>query len=383
MNMNIPCLPDHELEQRLSARLMDVFIRAGLVLVMTMLCYKIFSPFLALMIWALILAVTMYPVHRRLARLLGGKQGLAATLMVLVGVLLIVVPTALLISSSSDSIRDLINSVNNNTLRIPAPSPGVANWPVVGKKVHAFWSLAYSDLPVVVQGLQPKIGELAKQALRVVAGTGGSILKFMFSFIIAGVIMAFGESGTRAAQAIIERIVGITLGKGFTDLATATIRTVAAGVIGIACIQALLTGIVLFVAGIPWPGLLSLVVLVLGIAQIPALLVTLPVIIYIWYSGDYGTTAAISYTVLLLVSGTVDNVLKPLMLGRGVDAPMPVILLGALGGMATTGILGMFIGATLLALGYQIFMWWVANNPESQSVKRDPQTAAGVTAENS
>ena len=88
------------------------------------------------------------------------------------------------------------------------------------------------------------------------------------------------------------------------------------------------------------------------------------------------TTAAIIYTVMLLVSGTVDNVLKPLLLGRGVDAPMPVILLGALGGMATTGILGMFIGATLLALGYQVFMLWVANNPESQAVESDPQTSA-------
>ena len=374
--MNIPCLPDHDLEQRLSARLLDVFIRAGLVLALTMLCYKIFSPFLALMVWALILAVTMYPVHSRIAKMLGGKQGLAATMLVLTGIVLIVVPTALLITSSSDSINKLINSVNNNTLKIPAPSPNVADWPIVGKKVHAFWSLAYSDLPEVVESMQPKIGDLAKHALRIVAGTGSNIMKFMFSFIIAGVIMAFGESGKRASQAIFERVVGITRGKAFTDLATATIRTVAAGVIGIACIQALLIGIGLYIAGIPWPGVLSLVVLVLGIAQIPALLVTLPVIIYIWYSGDYSTTAAIIYTVLLFVSGTADNVLKPLMLGRGVDAPMPVILLGALGGMATTGILGMFIGATLLALAYQIFMGWVANNPDSQPVESVPQTTA-------
>jgi predicted PurR-regulated permease PerM len=325
------------------------------------------------MVWALILAVTMYPIHRRLAKMLGGKQGLAATLLVLIFLALIAVPTALLITSSSDSIHNLINSVNNNTLQIPAPSPNVADWPIVGKKVHAFWSLAYSDLPAVVQSMQPKIGDLAKDALKIVAGTGGSIMKFMFSFIIAGVIMAFGESGNRAAQSIFERIVGNTRGKGFTDLATATIRTVAAGVIGIACIQALLIGIGLIIAGIPWPGLLSLVVLVLGVAQIPALLVTLPVIIYIWYSGDYSTTAAISYSVLLFVSGMADNVLKPLMLGRGVDAPMPVILLGALGGMATTGILGMFIGATLLALGYQIFMGWVDSNPESQPVESGRQ----------
>jgi predicted PurR-regulated permease PerM len=374
--MNFPCSPDRELEQRLSARLLDVFIRAGLVLVMTMLCYKIFSPFLALMIWALILAVTMYPVHRRLAKILGGKQGLASILLVLIGMVLIVVPTALLFSSSSDSIQTLINSVKNNTLQIPAPSPSVTDWPIIGKKIHAFWSMAYSDMPAVVKSMQPKIGELAKQALVIVAGTGGNILKFMFSFIIAGIIMAFGESGSRASQAIFERIIGISRGKVFTDLAVATIRTVAAGVIGIACIQALLIGIGLIIAGIPWPGLLSLVVLVLGVAQIPALLVTLPVIVYIWYSGDYSTTAAICYTVLLFVSGMADNVLKPLMLGRGVDAPMPVILLGALGGMATTGILGMFIGATLLALAYQIFMGWVANNPESLPEDSGPQTAA-------
>ena len=106
------------------------------------------------------------------------------------------------------------------------------------------------------------------------------------------------------------------------------------------------------------------VCLVLGIAQVPALIVTLPAMAYIWMSGAYGHGEAIAYTILLFLSGMVDNVLKPLLLGRGVEAPMPVILLGALGGMATAGILGMFLGATLLALGHQIFMRWVATNPD-------------------
>src|SRR5262249_15397526 len=119
------------------------------------------------------------------------------------------------------------------------------------------------------------------------------------------------------------------------------------------------------VAGIPWAGVLAMITLVLSIAQVPALIVILPAIVYIWSSGGYRTGPAIVYTVLLLLSGMADNVLKPLMLGRGVDAPMPVILLGALGGLATAGILGMFVGATLLALGYQIFMTWVATNPDS------------------
>ena len=115
----------------------------------------------------------------------------------------------------------------------------------------------------------------------------------------------------------------------------------------------------------PWAGVLAVITLVLSVAQVPALIVILPVIAYIWSSGNYGTGAAIAYTIILLLSGMADNVLKPLMLGRGVDAPMPVVLLGALGGMATGGILGMFVGATLLALGYQIFMGWVATNPDS------------------
>ena len=363
---HIPCTPDHELEKRLSARLLDVLIRAGLVLAMAMLCYKIFSPFLALMLWALILAVTMYPIHQRIANRIGDKQGLAATLLVLVSMVLIVAPTTVLVSSLGDSIQDLISNVKNNTLQIPSPTPSIADWPIVGKKVYAFWSQAHADLPAVAQSMQPKIGELATHGLGIVAGLGGRMLQFLLSFIIAGIIMAYGQSGIRAALAIFERIVGTARGKGFASLSTATIRTVAAGVIGIACIQALLIGLALIIAGIPWAGVLSLVVLVLGIAQLPALLVTLPAIGYIWISGGYNTVAAVSYTVLLIISGLADNVLKPLRLGRGVDAPMPVIRLGALGGMATTGILGMFVGATLLALGYQIFMWWVANNPDSR-----------------
>ena len=363
--MNIPSQLDQALEQRLASSLMDVLIRAGLILAMVMLCYQIFSPFLTLMVWALILAVTIYPLHQALASKIGGKQGLAATLLVVVGVVLIVAPTAMLMSSLGDSVHQLVNDVQNNSLKIPAPRPGVEAWPVVGKQIHDVWSKAHADLPALVQSLQPKIGELAKTALGFVASIGSGLLQFMASFIIAGFIMAFGQSGSRASRAIFERIVGNARGSEFASLSTATIRAVALGVIGVALIQAIIVGMALLVAGVPWAGVLAGIVLVLGIAQVPALIVTLPAIGYIWSSGDYSTAAAIAYTVVLFLSGMADNVLKPLMLGRGVDAPMPVILLGALGGMAAAGILGMFVGATLLTLGYQIFMGWVAANPNA------------------
>jgi predicted PurR-regulated permease PerM len=375
--MNIPSQPDQELAQRLAAPLLDVLIRAGLILAMAVLCYQVFSPFLHLMVWALILAVTLYPLHQFLASKIGGKQGLAATLLVVVGVVLIVAPTAMLMSSLGDAVRQLVNDVQTNSLQIPAPRPGVEAWPVVGKKLYDVWSKAHADLPALVQSLQPKIGELAKTALGLVASIGSGVLQFMASFIIAGIIMAFGQSGSRGSRAIFERLVGNARGSELASLSTATIRAVAQGVIGVALIQAIIVGLALLVAGVPWAGVLAVIVLVLGIAQVPALIATLPAIVYIWSSGDYSTAAAIAYTVMLVLSGMADNVLKPLMLGRGVDAPMPVVLLGALGGMATAGILGMFVGATLLTLGFQIFMDWVAANPNAgqAQAESDAQSA--------
>jgi len=362
--MNQRSEPDQQPEDRAPPRLLDVLIRAGLILALALLCYRIFAPFLVLMVWALILAVTLYPLHQAVARRIGERQGLAATLITILGVVLIVAPTAMLLSSIGDSVQQLIRDVQHDTLQVPPPRPNVAAWPVVGNKVYAFWEKAHADLPGLMQSLQPKIGDLAKAALAMVASIGRAILQFIAALIIAGIIMAFGQAGDRSSRAIFARLVGSERGAEFSHLAVATIRAVAQGVIGVAFIQAIIVGLCLLIAGVPWAGVLAGIVLLLGIAQVPAALVTLPVIAYIWASGDYGTVGAIAYTILLFVSGLADNVLKPLMLGRGVDAPMPVILLGALGGMADSGILGMFVGATLLALGYQIFMGWVAAIPE-------------------
>ena len=191
--------------------------------------------------------------------------------------------------------------------------------------------------------------------------------------------MAFGEEGTLRSVAIFNRIVGPARGAGFVALSTSTIRAVAQGVVGVAFIQGLLVGLILLAAGVPWAGLIAAIVVVVAIAQIPVLIITVPAIGYIWASGDYATGAAVLFTVLLAIAGLIDNVSKPLMLGRGVEAPMPVILLGALGGMASAGILGMFEGAVLLALGYQIFMHGVDTNPDAVTAAPAPAPAAGDT----
>lgn len=370
--------PDAEVEEQIISRGLEVLIKASFLLAMAVLCYEVFAPFLPLMLWAVILAVTLYPLQQLIARRLRGRQGLAATLVVVVGGVLLIVPTAMLMSSLGESVHHLINAVQTDTLRVPPPPDSIAAWPLVGDKIHGFWALAHADLPALVKSLQPQVGNLAKSALSFVAGIGGGLLQFLAAFIVAGIIMAFGRGGDRSCRAIFVRIAGEARGVEFVKLATATIRAVAQGVIGIALIQSIVIGLCLLLAGVPWAGALSLIVLVMGVAQLPALLVTLPAIAYLWMSGHYGNAEAAIYTVVLVVAGMIDNVLKPLLLGRGVEAPMPIVLIGALGGMATGGILGMFIGATLLALGYQIFMGWVAESPaaamiKSEAVREDPR----------
>ena len=369
---------DSELEQRASSSLLDVLIRASLIGLLAVLCYQIFSPFLTLMVWSIILAVTLYPLHQWLAGKVSRKQWLASIILVIVGLVLIITPMALLMNSFADSVRHFIGAVQQNTLAIPAPREGVEKWPLVGKQIHDVWSKAHTDLPGFVRSMQPKIGELAQKAVAMVASIGSGLLLFLVSFLVASILMAYGESGARGSRAIFVRVAGAARGEALAKLSTATIRAVALGVIGVAFIQAILIGLALLLAGVPAAGVLSAIALVLGIAQVPALIVTVPAIIYIWSSGDYRTAAAITHTIILLLTGMADNVLKPLMLGRGVDAPMPVILLGALGGMASGGILGMFVGATLLALGYQIFMGWIATSPNSDpAVSQNEETGPG------
>lgn len=356
--------PDPEAEPSGSTPLLDVLVRAGLIGALAVLCYQVFAPFLSLTAWSAVLAVTMYPFHQWLARRTGGKPWIASIILVVICFLLIIIPTGLLTNSFADSVRSFIGAVKSNTLEIPAPAERVEQWPIVGKKVYDIWSKAHNDLPGLVQSMQPKIGALAQKALAMVAGIGGSLLMFLGSFLIASIVMAYGESASRGSRAIFQRVAGLARGEALAKLSTATIRTVALGVMGIAFIQAIVIGLALLLAGVPAAGVWAIIALVLGIAQVPALLVTAPAIIYIWSSGNYGNAAAITYTVILLVAGMIDNILKPLMLGRGVAVPMPVILFGALGGMASRGILGMFIGATALALGYEICKGWVATNPD-------------------
>jgi predicted PurR-regulated permease PerM len=351
-------LPAPVSERTLSHTLLDVLIRAGLITVLVLFCFNIFSPFRDLMLWSLILAITLYPLQERLKGPLGQKEGRIATLIILFSIVILMVPVYLLGISIADSVTQTVALVKSGGFQIPPPSESVANWPVVGKRLSALWLQASTDLPELTATYLPQIKQVILGLLGKLAGVGMGFLTFIFALIIAGIFMAYGENGRRSAVQIASRISGPDRGPKIADLCTATIRAVALGVVGIAFIQMLLVGLGFVIKGVPGAGLLALAVLLLGIMQLPATLVTIPVIVYV-FANEGATTAVIVFAIYVFVAGLVDNVLKPLLLGRGVDVPMPVVLIGALGGMVTSGVIGLFIGPVVLAVGYQLFWQWV------------------------
>src|SRR4029453_15235739 len=129
-----------------------------------------------------------------------------------------ITPTGLLLNSFGSSVHDLVGAVQQNTLEVPPPREGIRDWPIVGKKIYAVWSRAHSDLPELVQSMQPKIGELARKALAIVASIGVGLLQFLASFIVAGILMAYGDSGARGSRAVFARVIGGERGEPFARL---------------------------------------------------------------------------------------------------------------------------------------------------------------------
>jgi predicted PurR-regulated permease PerM len=352
-------------QRAFSRGLLDVLIRAGLAAGLVIYCYQVLRPFLYLMIWSVILAINLYPLQRILKAKLGGKDGRAATLIVLIAFAVLSVPVYLLAASMTESVAGAVEWVRGGTYHIPPPPESVAAWPLIGDKLYAFWQQAATDLTGLALKLAPQLKDTSLSLLGRLAGAGLGLMMFLVAMIIGGIVMAFGESGSRSALRIAERVFGPGHGANVAQLCTATIRTVAQGVIGIAFAQMLLIGLGFVLMGVPGAGLLALGVLLLGIGQLPASLITLPVIGYV-FATEGASVATIIFAIYVFVAGLIDNVLKPLLFGRGVDVPMAVILIGSLGGMATAGIIGLFIGPVILAVGYELFWRWVDQPPAGE-----------------
>lgn len=354
--------------------MIDSAIRLGAIAVLVIWSFTIIQPFLTVVLWAVIITVSVYPAHRWLADKLGGRQGLAATIIAVAGLAVIIGPVAALSSTLVENAQESAADLEDGTLKIPPPAESVAEWPFVGEQLHSAWSLAATNLEEALLSLKPQLQELGKIVLSLAAAAGIGVLQFIVSLIIAGVLLGTGARGADFATDTLNRLAPGN-GKRLAKLAEGTIRGVATGVIGVAFIQALLAGVGFVAAGIPGAGLWTVLCLLLGIVQITMGIVCIPVVVYAFTILD--TTWAVVFLIYMIPVMAVDNVLKPLLMGRGVEAPTLVVFLGAIGGFITSGFVGLFVGAVVLVLAYELFQAWV-RGPDQLVGNDAPETADAV-----
>lgn len=339
----------------------EIALRLGLVALLLYWCLLILKPFIIPVLWGVIIAIGVYPAFRRLSALLGHRNKLAAVVFTLVGFALLITPTVFFAESAINGVQALAERWSAGTL-IPPPPASVATWPVIGKSVHEIWQVASASAQEALLRVEPHVREYGSRVLDTAAGIGMVVVQFAIAILIAGVFLAKHEAGHRAADVVSTRLAG-PRGAKLVDIAGATISSVVQGVLGVAVIQAVLAGAGMLVAGVPLAGLWAILVLVLAVVQLPPLLVLGPVILYV-FSVDTTAPAVLFMIWSLLVSSS-DMVLKPLFLGRGVDAPKLAILLGAIGGLLLHGIIGLFVGAVVLALTFNLYQAWLVEGEQA------------------
>jgi predicted PurR-regulated permease PerM len=313
-------------------------------------------PFITLVIWSVVLTVALYPGFERISRRLGGRRHLAAIIITTFSLLIVIGPASWLILDLIESIRRVVERLSSPSFSLPAPSADLKDWPLVGPQLYEFLELASTNLAEAAGKIAVLIKPYAGDLLGIAANAGAGILMFLASIIIAGFLFSPAPSLVRAMKSLSRRLAA-ERGEEFVNLAGATIRTVSRGVIGISALQAMLAGIGLAMANFPGTSFITSGVLILGIIQIGPAVILIPVIIWAWMS--MGTTSAILLTAYIVPVTLVDNVLRPLVMGRGLKTPLLVILVGVIGGTLGYGITGVFLGPIILAVIWELLVAWL------------------------
>ena len=352
-------------------KVIEVMIRIGVLIFILGWCFQILSPFISLMLWGLIIAVTEYPVYKGLRKKLKGRGKLAASLITAAFLALLIVPTWFLADSLLEGVHYLRDAYQSGQLNISPPDEEqVKSWPAYAKPVVDAWRMAAENMQTVAMKFEPQLKDGSKWLLSALAGTGIGILQFVLAIIIAGVFLVFAEEGGSTLRNIFIRLAG-DQGSYYADISESTIRNVVKGVLGVAIVQTLLAAIGFVVAGVPLAGLWTLLCLILAIVQVGVGPVVIGMAIYMFATADTLTASLFAaWSVVVTLS---DNVLKPILLGKGAPVPMLVIFLGSVGGFIASGFIGLFLGPVILTLGYKLFQLWlttaslVTNKPSEQT----------------
>ncbi|HZB13993.1 MAG TPA: AI-2E family transporter [Chryseolinea sp.] len=347
-------------------KLVDTIIRLALLFLLLGWCFTILRPFILILIWAGVIAIALYPLYIIFLKMFRQRKAWASVVLTLLMLSILIIPSWLLTQSVFEEVSHLRDLNQEGKLVIPPPGENTESWPAIAKPILDFWRLASENLQEAMMQYSDKLKAAGSWLLSAIAGIGKGILQFIASIIIAGVLLAYSTSVANAAIKIFTKLVGKN-GENFANTTVITVRSVVKGILGVAVIQATMAGLGFFIAGVPYAGVWTVACLFFAVIQVGAGPVAIPVMIYMFSATD--TLTAVLLAIWLVITLISDNILKPLLLGRGAPAPMLVVFLGAIGGFITSGFLGLFLGAVILTLGYKLFMVWLESSPIETSVK--------------
>jgi predicted PurR-regulated permease PerM len=334
----------------------DMFIRITVLAAIAVTCFMIVRPFLPILAWGIIIAIAVYPWYSRLVVIVRGKHRFSAALFCLALFIALILPFSLIAETLAEGVHSLVVHLQDGTLTIPPPPSSVATWPIVGAPLSDFWNLASTNLGDALSRFAPQLKALIPVLLAASAGLGSAVLQFLLAILLAGFLLATGPTNAKIVRLVFDRLF-LEKGPEFQELTEATIRSVTNGIIGVAIIQTICAGLGFILVGLPGAGLWTMLFLVAAVLQV-GVVVLIPAVAFAFtITSTTGITLFVGWCIVVAL---MDNVLKPLLLGRGGKVPIAVIFLGVIGGFMAMGLIGLFVGAIILSVGYKLLLAWLS-----------------------
>lgn len=350
----------------------DQSLALAVLAVLIVGCYLVMQPFMTAIVWAAILAATVWPLHARLRARLRGRESLAALVTVLCIATILLAPFVIVGATVHDHAGVLIEFARGFAARgAPDPPPWVASVPLVGQQASAYWSSLAHDTARALDELRKLADPARKYLLAGGATVLGGLLQLALSVLLAFFLLKDGEKIVRRLEAAIERIAPAR-GARLIDLAGQTVRGVVFGILGTALAQGVLMAIGAAVAGLDTAPLLGLLVFLLSPVPVGPPLIWGGAALWLFSEGQTGWAIAMVIWGAGVVS-TVDNLVRPLLISQGTELPFILVLLGVIGGAVAFGVIGLFLGPVLLAVGYVLLREWASVRDEAA-----PSTGAGT-----
>jgi predicted PurR-regulated permease PerM len=343
----------------------DIAVRLALLAGVVYVSFLLLRPVVPLLLWAIILAVAVFPLFAILRSRAGLRPWLAATVLAILLLALLLTPVVLLSTSAIQTLDAYGHMLLQGNHVVPPPAESVRSWPLVGTRIYEAWQSAAEDLRTFLGTHVGQIASFGRWVGRLAAGVLFEVVQFAAAIIIAGVLLAYSDRLVVTIRGLAGRIADAR-GRHFVEIAGSTIRNVSQGVIGVALLQSALLGLGMLVAGVPFAGAITFACLVLAIVQVGPNIIMIPLIVWMWVTMPAATAALFTvYTVPMLL---LDNVLRPIVMARGLQTPMAIILAGVICGTISGGLIGLFVGPVVLAVFYDLVMTWMeAGRPEEKA----------------